>query len=838
MNHKSRWQQLQLVILVILNVVSWNFVVFWRHEAYDLRARLALNHCDCSSSPPSDHVSMATNPSNPSLSNPRVAMATPPLDSPSLEKLIDVLTDGGLCPRNISDVAVWKAAIPTLPFLPRGGNVRGELYPNGSYAHFDTASGPYSAQWFCDKIATTLDPWIEPSGALDVADIIVGVYSGESLFYSRASATSATWRTEIPNTYIYASHSSPTVPVVGIGVRYGLRPDFETLSDVQPLQIVAVRDMYLRHPKAKWYYIIGDDVYIVANALVRMLEGYDASKEIWLTQYPGERPVPPGFDVSSWPDRTPLVDARGVFSWQAGGSGWFISTPLARKWAEHAERFVRAPGIDQNCNCPDVYSGLLLTLLGATPERLPGEWAVRMSGGSEQDEHSALQYTPDPVMWHYQHPRRMLGAHQWAVHRKIDRMVNLIADHASRNNITGTRRGLALLVKSYRDFVNAQMDTLRRWQSSMARLARQSGTPFRGYDIPIMGGVLFDRPDDWLIAYEIEPHRQRTRATVEAADATAAVAPPIEQSHATVGASQCTGNIDTTPMHARPTRARGEIDLFFQSRSAVAALLERTTPGDMHCLCNASSSGATTPTQFIGFCERLPRFVDLAALAAPGYTQLGHNDNSLNPYHAGHNYEEILPLLLERFRGTPVRFVHIGSTMGLETTFWRAYFGTRSHIVAIDDRHPLDMQLEHESNTHVAEVAQQDRSAARNAYESAVGFSYAGASESGAYVKAQTLLGGAFDVVFDDGSHHESDQRTAFEAMFPRMTSGGVYVVAGLNAAYAKASPTSWTNMTKLMIDTMNRRVHNPRFAVLTGSVDQMIHSVTCAEEVCAYVKR
>jgi hypothetical protein len=172
-----------------------------------------------------------------------------------------------------------------MPFIPRGGDVRGELFPNGTYKHF-----------------TNLSPWVEPSGNLDVADVVIGVFSGESLLYTRAMASAATWMSRFPNSHLYAAKPSETVPVVGLGDRYKLRPDYVTMSDVQPLQIVAVRDMYLRHPDAKWYYIVGDDTYVFASksivlerasssvllldSLVRMLEDYDASNPLWLVQHP------------------------------------------------------------------------------------------------------------------------------------------------------------------------------------------------------------------------------------------------------------------------------------------------------------------------------------------------------------------------------------------------------------------------------------------------------------------------------------------------------------------------------------------------------------------------
>ena len=98
-----------------------------------------------------------------------------------------------------------------MPFKERGGETRGELYENASYAHFTTLAGPSSAQWYCDKLATNLAPWIEPNGKLDVADVVIGVYSGEMLFHTRALASAATWMTRFPNAYLYAATPSETV---------------------------------------------------------------------------------------------------------------------------------------------------------------------------------------------------------------------------------------------------------------------------------------------------------------------------------------------------------------------------------------------------------------------------------------------------------------------------------------------------------------------------------------------------------------------------------------------------------------------------------------------------
>ena len=519
------------LILLVLNVLFWYFAIFWRHEAFELRSRLSVLEAELSmcrisaaqeaaareldesrSSDDEDECATAACVSSdaaaacPPCGPCAPQQACPLASSPDFElsSLVDELTEGGLCPANISDVEVWLKARDSLSYLPRGGQDRGELYPNGSYAHFDTLAGPMGAQWFCDKIKTTLEPWIEPKGTLDVSEVIVGAFSGPNLHYTRAVATRGTWMTQFPNSYIYDITTELTLPIIGLGERYNLTLGTATYSEVQPLQMFAVRDMYLRHPQGKWFYVVGDDVYAIANTMVRMLQDYDADQLLWLVQYPGEYDVPAGFNATAWPDRLPIVDEKQRFLWQTGSSGWFISRAVARLWSAHVERFVYDKALNPNCNCPDVYSGFLLTLLGIEPTLLPGNWGGSMSGASETSHGSPLVNVAEPIMWHYQHPRRLIAADQWFEHRKIDRIVNLIAAGAKSNNIRQARYGVKLLVRSYRAFADAKFDVMRRWQATIARLAAKI-TSIRTYDLPMDGRVLFTHDEDWHVANETQP---------------------------------------------------------------------------------------------------------------------------------------------------------------------------------------------------------------------------------------------------------------------------------------------------------------------------------------------
>jgi hypothetical protein len=57
--------------------------------------------------------------------------------------------------------------------------------------------------------------------------------------------------------------------------------------------------------------------------------------------------------------------------------------------------------------------------------------------------------------------------------------------------LTRLQTSSAVLVDSYRAFVDAKMDVLRRWQAAIVRLARKHNEPVRTYDVPMDGGVWY-----------------------------------------------------------------------------------------------------------------------------------------------------------------------------------------------------------------------------------------------------------------------------------------------------------------------------------------------------------
>ena len=119
---------------------------------------------------------------------------------------------------------------------------------------------------------------------------------------------------------------------------------------------------------------------------------------------------------------------------------------------------------------------------------------------------------------------------------------------------------------------------------------------------------------------------------------------------------------------------------------------------------------------------------------------------------------------LAAFRTSPVRFLEIGVANGGSFSVWRRFFGPEARL------HGLDISRSEEAIRRLAEV-------------DAV-LHIGDQTHVGLLSSIVDEVGGALDVVIDDGSHVSSHQIASFEALYPRLAPGGVYICEDVHTSY------------------------------------------------------
>lgn len=135
-------------------------------------------------------------------------------------------------------------------------------------------------------------------------------------------------------------------------------------------------------------------------------------------------------------------------------------------------------------------------------------------------------------------------------------------------------------------------------------------------------------------------------------------------------------------------------------------------------------------------------------------------ENKGRGVHKWHHYLPLYDRYFQPYRGTTVRFLEIGVSLGGSLQMWRAYLGPRARIFGIDVN-PACAALDGEA----AQVR-------------------IGSQDDPEFLARVIDEMGGVDVVLDDGSHRMDHIRTSFETLFPRLADGGTYVVEDLHTAY------------------------------------------------------
>lgn len=135
--------------------------------------------------------------------------------------------------------------------------------------------------------------------------------------------------------------------------------------------------------------------------------------------------------------------------------------------------------------------------------------------------------------------------------------------------------------------------------------------------------------------------------------------------------------------------------------------------------------------------------------------------NSGRIAHKWIHYLPVYDRVLARYRGTPIRMLEIGVFKGGSLELWRNYFGPSATIFGIDINPDCATMAEPPNQIRIGSQA-----------------------DPAFLAGVVDEMGGAPDIVLDDGSHVASHQVASFKALWPKLKPGGVYIIEDIHSSY------------------------------------------------------
>lgn len=211
-------------------------------------------------------------------------------------------------------------------------------------------------------------------------------------------------------------------------------------------------------------------------------------------------------------------------------------------------------------------------------------------------------------------------------------------------------------------------------------------------------------------------------------------------------------------------------------------------PGDLRDLPAIVASTSLASGTLLSGCA-VPR-LDLGSLSVAS----GSDKWASFHWYTGHYEKEFAP-----YRDEPVRVLEIGiggfdgGLGGGSLRMWKRYFH-RGTILGLD---LFDKSALNEPRLTALTCDQGDADA----------------------LVAMAEEHGPFDIIIDDGSHHNEHVRVSFDALFPYLRTGGLYVVEDMQTAYIPrfggteggvAGPDTSIGLLKRLLDDMHHHEHGP----------------------------
>jgi hypothetical protein len=124
------------------------------------------------------------------------------------------------------------------------------------------------------------------------------------------------------------------------------------------------------------------------------------------------------------------------------------------------------------------------------------------------------------------------------------------------------------------------------------------------------------------------------------------------------------------------------------------------------------------------------------------------------------HYPDLYDRYFARFRGKSVRILELGVQFGGSLELWRRYFGPDATIFGVDIDPKCANRFDPPNQVRI------------------------GSQDDPEFLRSVVEEMGRPDIVVDDGSHVGKHQIASFEALFPLLNDGGLYVIEDICTSY------------------------------------------------------
>jgi hypothetical protein len=194
--------------------------------------------------------------------------------------------------------------------------------------------------------------------------------------------------------------------------------------------------------------------------------------------------------------------------------------------------------------------------------------------------------------------------------------------------------------------------------------------------------------------------------------------------------------------------------------------------------------------------------------------------NSSNSVLKWLGYFDIYHRMFQKYRGQPITFVEIGVQNGGSTKMWSRYFGPSAKIIGVDVD-PNCKALEED------------------------GFEiWIGDQADPEFWQEFTKKHPVIDIVLDDGGHTMLQQISTFNALFPVLSDGGVYLCEDTHTSYfpfhggGLRKPGTFHEYVKVLIDEMHAWYSAPLDELSEAYIAHNLYSISIFDSIVALEKR